>query len=427
MASKPIIKQPIKPFDVADGYKIQAQYAGAMPYYNRVVVQDANTLAIVYARTIASSEYAHFIDPSYIGSVVLPGDTGYSLINGRRYSATIQFFGRSIIQDPGIVSDKVTFLTRTSPTFYFEGLENGDTIDVASIALNLAYKQKESEALLNFRFGLYDNNKQLLQQTDIFYDTTALNYVFKGLQNVTQYYVRAEGTTVNGMSLDTGYVEFFVQYENPAVYARMYVENNPNTSEMNYRTNFVIIEADEGEDFEYEDGTWIHLEDGLTVTYSKGFNIEGDATWFIRCKDVDYEQVIMRCWNDEQEFYLEGIRDSDQYLRFRLVVPNGAGQHYMLYSQSVFIDWTDICNIWIRRINNVYDMKLFVEYVPYVVGNYYLTANDPEPQRLFLVNQDKWITMEQDPAVEIPEAEVVIKVQPDEPENVVDWNMWLGE
>lgn len=426
MAVKPIIK-PIKPFDVADGYRIQAQYAGAMPYYNRVIVQDANTLVTVYDRTIASSEYAHYIDPSYTGSAVAEGDTGYSLINGRRYSVSIQFIGRNKSSELGLVSDKVSFLTRTSPSFYFEGLEEGETIDTASIGLNLVYKQKESEALLNFRFELYDNNKQLLQVTDIFYDTTNTSYVFKGLENVTEYYVRAVGTTANGIPLDTGYVEFFVQYENPAVYARMYVENNPLTSEMNYRTNFVIIEADEGEDFEYEDGTWIHLEDGLTVTYSRGFEIEGDATWFIRCRDVDYEQVIMRCWNDNYEFYLEGIRDTDQRLRFRLVVPNGAGQNYILYSESIFIDWQDICNIWIRRINNIYELKLFVEYVPYVVGNYYLTEYDPEPQRTFLVNQDKWITMEQVPPKEIPEAEVVIKTQADEPEDAEEWNIWIGD
>ena len=367
MAVKPIIK-PIKPFDVADGYRIQAQYAGNMPYYNRVIVQDAITLATVYDRTIASSEYAHYIDPSYTGSRVAEGDTGYSLINGRRYSVSIQFIGRNKISELGLVSDKVSFLTRTSPSFYFEGLEEGETIDTASIALNLVYKQKEAEALLNFRFGLYDNNKQLLQQTDIFYDTTNTTYVFKGLENITEYFVRAEGITKNGISLNTGYIEFFVQYEN-----------------------------------------------------------EGDATWFIRCRDVDYEQVIMRCWNDNYEFYLEGLRDTDQHLRFRLVVPNGAGQHYMLYSESLFIDWQDICNIWIRRINNIYELKVFVEYVPYVVGNYYLTEYDPVPQRAFLVNQDKWITMEQVPPKEIPEAEVIIKTQADEPEDVEEWNIWIDD
>ena len=99
----------------------------------------------------------------------------------------------------------------------------------------------------------------------------------------------------------------------------------------------------------------------------------------------------------------------------------------MLYSESIFIDWQDICNIWIRRINNVYELKVFVEYVPFVVGNYYFTPNDPEPQMVFLVNQDKWITLDQVPMKEIPEADVVIKTQPDEPSDVTDWNIWIGD
>ena len=122
MATKPIIK-PITPFDASIGYRITATYSGNMPYYNRVEIQDAITQVVVYARTIQSSEYAHTLDPSYTGTVVAPGDVGYSLINGRRYTATIQCFGQTL-SDAGLVSDKAIFLTRTTPQFYFDDLND---------------------------------------------------------------------------------------------------------------------------------------------------------------------------------------------------------------------------------------------------------------------------------------------------------------
>ena len=427
MAIKPVLK-PITPFDALIGTKLTATYAGNMPYYNRVIIQDAVTLVTVYDRTIATSEYAHTLDPTYKGDVVAPGDTGYSLINGRRYSATIQFFGRTL-DDPFLVSDKLSFLTRTTPVFYLDGVEDGMIIDSASIGLNLVYSQNESEKLVAFRFEIYDNNKKLLQQTDIKYDTNDMTYIFKGLENMTSYYVRAEGTTKNGISLDTGYWEIRTRYESPSVYARMGVENDHKTSEMEYWTNFILIESDEDEeDFEYED-SYIYLDNGQKVTYSKGYEIEGDATWHIRAKDMDYARVFFRAFSKNGgEFYLEGIRDTERTLRFRLV-SKGALSDYILYTESVDIDWMDIVNIWVRRINNVYDLKLFVEMNPVIIGNLYLEGEeaDPPTTQLSLAEQDMWFNMPQDGVyynVEIDRNDVRIEYQTSEPD-VPQYGIWV--
>lgn len=422
MAVKPVIK-PITPFDALIGTKITATYSGNMPYYNRVVVQDAVTLVTVYDRTIATSEYSHTLDPTYKGSVVAPGDTGYALINGRRYAATIQFFGRTL-DDPFLVSDKASFLTRTTPQFYFDGVEDGMIIDSASIGLDLVYEQNESEKLISFRFDIYDNNKKLLQQTDIKYDTSNMTYTFKGLDNLSTYYVRAEGVTKNGIELDTGYWEIRTQYEDPSVYARMFVQNDHKTSEMEYWTNFVLIESEEDpDDFEYED-SYIYLDNGQKVTYSQGFEIKGDATWHIRAKDMDYARVIMRVLNDEGgEFYIEGIRDTERTLRFRLV-SKGAMSDYILYTQSVDIDWMDIVNIWIRRINNVYDLLLFVERNPIIIGNLYLEEADPPvSQQMVLGEQDLWFDTNYN--IEIDSNDVRIIYQETEPATSNQYNIWI--
>lgn len=421
MAIKPVIK-PITPFDATIGTKISATYAGNMPYYNRVVIQDAITLAEVYSRTIATSEYSHTLDPTYTGSIVAAGDTGYSLINGRRYTATIQFFGRTL-SDPFLVSDKISFLTRSTPIFYLDGITDGMIIDSASIGLNLIYIQAEDEMLISYRFSIYDEGKVLLQETDIKYDITDMTYAFKGLENLKSYYVRATGITKNGIDLDTGYLEVRTQYENPSVYARMYVDNDVQTSEMEYRTNFVMIESDEDSDsFEYDD-SYIYLDNGQTVTYSQGFEIEGDATWHIRAKDMDYERVFFRCYSDvDGEFYVEGIRDTNMQLRFRLVVP-GSMSNYMLYTQSVNIDWMDVVNLWIRRINNIYEIKLFVEHNPIIVGNLFLEEAEPSTTGMTLANEDLWF--DTDYNVEISSNNVRIDYQKNEPTTPMPYNIWV--
>ena len=53
-------------------------------------------------------------------------------------------------------------------------------------------------------------------------DDYDISYTYKGLDNNTVYYVRCIGVTVNGMELDTGYVEITVKFENPNTYARIY-------------------------------------------------------------------------------------------------------------------------------------------------------------------------------------------------------------
>ena len=422
MAIKPVIK-PITPFDANLGTTIKATYSGNMPYYNRVIVQDAVTLTVVYDRTIGTSDYSHFLDPSYTGTAVATGDVGYALINGRRYTATIQFFGRTL-SDPYMVSDKASFLTRTTPHFFFDGVTDGMVIDTASIGLDLVYAQAETEMLVSYQFMIYDNNQKLLQATDIKYDLTDMTYTFKGLDNLTSYYVRALGMTKNGISLDTGFWEIRTQYQNPAVYARMFVSNDATTSENEYWTNFILIEADEDSGYYYEDG-WIYLDKGQNVRYSKGFRIEDNATWFLRVKDVDYPRTLMEVKDVNGDgFYLEGIRDINNTLRFRLVVP-GSVSNYMLYSQRVNIDWPDIVNIWIRRINNVYQLVVYVEKVSVDVENLYLEQAEPSTTGMAMNKQDLWI--DSDMNVEVSNNNVLVTYQKLEPTNPVPYEIWIED
>lgn len=436
MASKPIIK-PITPFDATKGVTIEAQYSGSLPFHNRVEIYDASNLLLVYARTRKTSDYKHFVDPDYKGDEVVEGDTAYALENGKRYLATIRFYGKDVTTEVGLVSDKQSFLTRTTPVFSLQGLQSGDVENViatSTINLTIVYSQHEFEKLLNFKFLIYDSSHLLLQETPIMYDTSNLSYSFKGLENMSTYYVRAEGTTESGIHLDTRDsstgkdIRIFTQYENPAAYARMLVSNDPNTSNMNYRTNFIIAEADEGEDFQFENG-WIHLENGETCTYSAGFFIEEDATIFLRIRQAEFGDTIFRAWGDKYEFYVEVLRDTDDKSRIRLVVPNAAGYNYMLYSDSLEVDWvSNIVNIWIRKIGNIYLLKAEVESDGVIIGNTFVGLFDPLTDEVispYIQEDSVWISVLPIRGIrEVPDSDIYY--QDTEPTNPNQYSIWVS-
>ncbi len=60
---------------------------------------------------------------------------------------------------------------------------------------------------------LYSHQKVLLQTTNIVYDVSDKKTIFTGLNDATEYYIRATGITIHGMTLDTGYIHILVAYK----------------------------------------------------------------------------------------------------------------------------------------------------------------------------------------------------------------------
>ena len=439
MASKPIIK-PITPFDASKGVTIEAQYSGSLPFHNRVEIFDATNLVKVYARTIATSDYSHFVDPTYKGSIVASGDIPYSLENGKRYLVTIQFFGKDVSTEIGLVSDKQSFLTRTTAEFYFIGLSTGgeaNVIDTSTIYLTLNYTQAEFDKLLNYKFEIYSSGHILLQETPIMYDTTDLSYSFKGLENMETYYVRAEGTTSSGVHLDTRDskgrdVRISTQYENPSVYARMLITNDPQTSEMNYKTNFIFIESDEEEEYFQYENNWVHLENGETCTYSSGFHIDSDATFFMRVRQVQYSVPFFECWGEDGRIDVYAVPEYDGTRTTILLTVYDLDDNPVqrVYSDFFNIDWiADACNIWIRKIGNAYTLTVTVDSNVISWGDVYVGLESPldraETKDVIQPN-DVWITNMPIRGVRlVPEENMYY--QQEEPTDAPQYSIWVSK
>lgn len=411
MAKPSIVR--LTPHDSTKDFTISMTYSGTLPYSNRIVIYDATTLAVLYDDTTTNLNYS--IEHT------VPANT---LTNGNKYAVQGQVF--DIDGNASSLSDKVYFWCLATPSFYFDNIHDGEIFDTASIYANLIYEQSDYEDIGEYRFYLYDEIKQLLLESDAFYSVDNLTYAYKGLSDDKFYYIRAVGSTVNGIQMDTGYIKIFVNYENPEDYKLIYAECDESNSMVTYQTNFIVINPSGSKDgdYEYENG-WINLID-KTLVYDQDFIVNGDFTMSIRCKDVYRNATILKCSNDKMGFTLSSYIYDDDTMRYKLSVPNGLC-NYILYSEAITPSDYDIVTIHIRRINNVYQLYCFVE-LSDMEDLHNMWFGETQPSASKLDNYDIWIGVDNDGTVRIDKNNVNIFYQANEPSVLVenDYDIWIG-
>ena len=409
--SKPQINV-IKPFDAKNDFVVTMTYVGNYPKRNKIIVYDAITLNEIYQNTTNVNKFE-------IENTIPAG----ILINGKKYA--IQ---GSVIDENGnesALSDKIYFWCFETPSFYFKNINNEDKFNTASIFATLVYEQSDWEDIREFRFYLYDEVKSLLTESEAFFTTDELTYAYRGLEDDKFYYIRAIGSTINGIQMDTGYIKIFVNYENHGKYKLIQAECNERNSVVTYQTNFVVIHpSDMDTEYEYMNG-WINLLD-KTLVYDQDFVFNGDFTASIRCRDIYRNTTILKCSNENEGFTLTTYVYDNGEMRFKLTVPNGLC-NYILYSEPLIPDITDVIAVHIRRINNIYELFVFIE------QDYSMEANmwfgSTRPTSAILAQYDIWIDNGEPGIVRIDKDDVNIFYRELEPTLLVekDYDIWIGD
>ena len=402
MAKPSLLK--IVPFDARYEYTLSMNYTGNLPYKNKITIYNAATLAVVYTNTVTSHLLRHTIPAN-------------KLTNGTKYAVDCQMFDSNNVASA--VSEKAYFYCFETPIFEFDGLKNEDTIQNTMLTLNIKYSQPNWEDLFNYRFYLYNDGKTLIDQSDILYDWANPTYTFKGFDNRTVYYVRATGTTKNGIELDTGYVQFFTDFKNPNSYARIYTTVS-NDSVVHGYTNITLIEptVPNPDEFTFNNGC-IDLTD-KTLTYNEEFVVAGDFTMTVKLKNAIENKDILKCSNGTKGFTLSSYLYDDG-TRYKLTVPSIFGD-YILYSDPITINYNDVSCIHIRRINNVYLLKVWMNGAQDDSYNMWIGSNRPLSN---LTNYDVWIDLDKE-TVRIDKDNVTVYYQDNEPANAVENNVWIG-
>lgn len=403
--AKPII-QRISPFDSTKDYEITLSWMGNRAYANRIFVYDYETNSLVFDDTVSSFSLTH----------IIPANT---LQNNKKYVVQAQTY--DVENVPSALSNKVLFYTFATPDFYFEDLSDNPVISNSSLTATIHYYSDDWEDISKYTFYLYDATKKQLLASNEMTDNYDISYTYKGLDNNTVYYIRCVGVTVNGMELDTGYVEITVKYEDPNVYARIYATPIPSRGCIQVSSNLIIIQYNGTDTFEYIDGM-IDLRD-KTLYYDEGFLIEKDFTVIIRGINLWQTADIFKMSNGNHGLTLSSRIYQEDKLKFRLMVPNGVS-HYLLYSKELVFNNSDMVTIILRRKNNVYQLEAFLE-LGFTTENGDMWFGSTRPAQNETNKYDNWINVDEKIHKILREnmTEYLDENEPAEPE--LD-DLWLG-
>lgn len=394
----------ITPFDATYPYEVEFSWTGDMAYKNRLVIYDNDTLKQVYDETITTFYLKHTI----------PANT---LVNGKKYLAQAQVFNKN--DEPSVISDKILFNTLKTPIFRFDNVEDGQMVTSSSLTTTIQYEQEDYESIGNYKFFLYDSLKQLLMESESFSYRENISFTYRGLENTTVYYIRCSGTTVSGMPIDTGYVRIVVKFENPSKYSKIYATCYPNNGYIRYETNVKVIQYDGENEYTFDD-SFIDLI-GKSIDYTNGFLIQNDFALAIRGKRLYQAATIFQASNGSFSITLKSFIYDEGILRFKLEVAN-ASSKYVLYSDPLSFDESNLVTLWILRSNNVYDLKVFVDYNYNENKTMWFGQSRPSnPERY-----DYWIDVDNEISQRIDKNNVTIYMDEKEPDNPVLYALWLG-
>lgn len=367
--AKPIIKQ-MTPFDATVGTFVSFIWTGALARNNRMIIYDADTMRVIYDHTYNDAFYSltHEIPARLDG-----------LKNGKKYAVTIQVMGQSESDSHSFypisdVSDKYYFWCSATPTFKLKGMQYDDPVLVESSTLlvELEYSHPNGVAIDTYQFFLYNSVHELIDSSDVFKgSSSAFRYTYRTLDSNSIYYLRATGSTVQGVAMDTRveldgqeYKDYAisVKYEEPSLYAMFYAEPNPIIGTVDYYTNIINIESDRpSTDYIFDNGFIDLTNYPYSVRYSDNFTIPKNFTISLKMKHAHKTCDILKGeTNGKTAWLLQAIYDEDQeMLRFKLTA-YGPTTNYIIYSEPLDYTAYDIVTLHIRRVNGIYGLYPFI-------------------------------------------------------------------
>lgn len=319
---------------------------------NRLVISKQSDNTIVYDNIQTTFAFRH----------VVPENT---LINGEYYSAYVVTYNS--VNEQSAQSLGIQFYCFSSPSFEFSNMPINRVISNSSYNFIVTYDQDESEYLRSYTFNLYNSERVLLATSGIQYISTTptsplnINYTFNGLNDRETYYIEANGQTMHGMIVDTGFILFSVQYEVPNVFSIISLDNNCEGGYITIRSNLVGIdgESNPSPPIYVDDNTAINLTgEGSYVLWNSGYEINGDFTASLWGRNFNANNEIINLDSGTQHLTINYRQDENDLFYAELLVKEEFYTYY-IYTNSISVPTGDRLQIWFRRINNLYEIGLY--------------------------------------------------------------------
>ena len=340
-------------FDSTLDYTFSFSYSGNQPMKNRLIVRDNATETILYDQTIVTMQLKH----------TLPAN---SLTNRTAlYSAQIQTLDSG--DTPSDLSEKILFRCYENPIWQFSNVVNNQIIHNSSVSPLVTYSQAQGEALQSYQILLYDTDHAQLSTTGtVYYVSGDISHSFYGLLDNSQHYLRATGQTVNGMSLDTGYISISVEYSSSLVYSIVSAENNEAQGYVKVSNNIVSIAGETNlNPVVYDNGKIDLTHFDAFVKFASAYEINGDFTLQIDGMNFTNYSTILELSHPSNGVFIE-LRYKNEILHGQTteksyVILRSINNGITYTTMSNLIDTpleTDIINIFIRRKQIYYELKI---------------------------------------------------------------------
>lgn len=249
---------PITPFDATVGGSIRFSWSGSQSQVSVVIKSGSDE---VYSATVTTN----------LHEVAIPA--GSNLENGNVYSAFIR------VKDSAGVWSEVQplgsrFLCLQTPEFGISNIPSSNTIPSSAYTFSIAYAQQNGEKLSSWSVSLYSADKIEISQSGLQYNIANTegengsisaneSWTFSGFDDNVSYFIRALGRTVNGISLDTGYLSITAQLKSSKIFTQLEVDNMPEQGGIYIHSNIV---SSEGKVYNAEGVEVDPITEGLVVT-----------------------------------------------------------------------------------------------------------------------------------------------------------------
>lgn len=315
---------------------------------NKLRIYNNETLKLVYDETVETMKLSHIISAD-------------KLKNGICYNAEIQIIDKDGNESP--FSNKIIFYCYTTPTWNFTNLIQDQIITNSSFNAQIEYSQPEGEILNSYRFILYDGLSNIIFSTPNRYDTSNLSYNISNLSDDKAYFLRATGETLNGMIIDTGRIGFTVSYVQPSVFALVHLDNVYDEGYIKITSNIITIEGSATPDPpKYIEDKKIDLTDeGAKVIFDEGFTIDNNFTLKSYMENLSQNTTVIELSNYNNKIIIDyrfgSFNGENEKAYFELRSYSGLENYYLMSNTINKPSTSDRIFLFIRRINNVYEIK----------------------------------------------------------------------
>ena len=351
------IAQSIPAFDAKNSNTFTfVSNGGNQVVANRLVIRNNDTNEEVYNKKIESYRFEHIVE-------------GNTLVNGTYYN--FYFITYDINDNESPISNIVPFMCYDTPTVNITNIPIDGIVDSSTFVLDIYYNQIQGELIDFAKVILLDTFGNQIFVSDNLYNTEIppleLSYTLNGLENNVTYGIMVEVITINGTVVDSEVYNFTTQYFSPSFSTLLELENNCEDGYVQIKNNFYIVDADSnppniGENPNYiKDGKAYLTEDGTYINWNQGYTIKGDFTLRIFAENPKMEDICtLKDGNKKIEIcFIEDYDENynnEKRVCLELKCYDFISQPYYIYSN--FIDNTEKVFIWIRRKNNLFEIKL---------------------------------------------------------------------